>query len=160
MPDRTDVLRILESEEPDYPKAASTLGPEVLPELERFARGADPLLASKATYLASMIDSPQSRRVVEAAARREEPEVRVAAAAAVANLAAGSSDSAALADEAGGGVLDRLLQDPDPGVRKFALKSASSMNLQDRLQSAANSDPAEFVRETARDGIDKRPSPE
>jgi HEAT repeat protein len=159
MPDRTDVLRILQSEEPNYRKAASTLGPEVLPELEQLARGPDPLLASKATYLASMIDSPQARRVVEAAAGHEEPEVRVAAAAAVANLT-GTSDPAALADDAGGGVLDRLLQDADPGVRKFALKSASSMNLQDRLQSAANSDPEDFVRETARDEIGRRPGPE
>jgi hypothetical protein len=47
MPDRTDVLRILQSEEPNYRKAASTLGPEVLPELEQLARGPDPLLASK-----------------------------------------------------------------------------------------------------------------
>jgi hypothetical protein len=157
MPDRTKrVLRFLESEEPDYPRAASALGPDALPELEQLAREADALLASKATHLASMIASPQARRVVEAAAERPEPEVRVAAAAAVTNLAQ-NTDPTALADEAGGGVLDRLLQDPDPGVRKFALKSAASMDLQDRLQNAASSDPAAFVRETARKEINRRP---
>jgi hypothetical protein len=156
MPDHTDVLRILESEEPNYSRAASTLGPEVLPELERLARGPDPLLASKATYLASMIDSPDARLVVEAAAVHEDAEVRVAAAAAVANLAI-TSDPASLADDAGGGVLDRLLNDADPGVRKFALKSASSMDLQDRLQSAADSDPEDFVRDAARNEMSKRP---
>lgn len=118
-----DVLQHLEADEPDYRRAASALGPDAIPPLERLAREAEPLLASKATHLASLIPSPRSRRVVEAAAARDEAEVRVAAAAALRNLPA--QPAGALADRHDG-VLERLLHDRDPGVRKFARRTAKT----------------------------------
>lgn len=157
MPDLTDeVLRHLQSEEPDYGSAVASLSAEALPALESIAREADPLLAAKATHLASMIGSPEARRVVEAAAERPEPEVRLAAAAAVRNLSPSTAISE-LADVAGTRVLDRLLRDEDPGVRKFALKSAAALDLQDRVRNAAANDPAEFVRQTAKKALQRRP---
>ena len=75
------VRAYLEPEEPNYPAAAAALGAEALPVLDTLVRGGDPLLASKAAYLASMIPDEQAARVLEQAARSAHPTVRVAAAA-------------------------------------------------------------------------------
>ena len=154
---RKKVLRYLDREEPDYEAAASALGPEALPELSRLVAEADVLTASKATHLASLIESPAANGVVEAAAGHPDPVVRVAAAAAVRNLTrqAGGLEAARVAD-APGGALDRLLQDTDPGVRKFALKSAADLGLEHRVE-AARTDPEEFLRRMARERRRHRP---
>ena len=101
----------LEKEEPDYP-AAAQLGPDALPVLEKLARGADPLLASKAAYLASMISHAGAAKVLEAAAQSPHPTVRVAA-------AAGLQKMPAVAEH----VVIGLVDDRDEGVRRVALKS-------------------------------------
>ena len=101
----------LEPEEPNY-AAAAQLGPDALPVLEQLVRTADPLLASKAAYLASMIPDRRATKVLEAAAQSDEPTVRVAAAAGLQKMPAVGDDVA----------MD-LIADEDPGVRKVALKS-------------------------------------
>jgi hypothetical protein len=106
------VRAALDPEEPDYQEAAK-LGPEALPHLEILVNSGDVMLASKATYLASLIQGPNSAKIVETAAHSDNPVVRVAAAAAAANLSA----------TAAGGVLVDLVGDPDPGVRKVARAS-------------------------------------
>jgi hypothetical protein len=106
------VRAYLEPEEPDYQAAASALGAEALPVLERLVRDADPLLASKAAYLASMIPGERAERVLEQAARSDHPTVRVAAAAGIQRRPDVSDDLA-----------NALAADPDPGVRKVAAKA-------------------------------------
>ena len=102
------VREVLDPEEPDYPRGVA-LGPEALPHLEALVNSGDPMLASKATYLASLIEGERSAEIVEQAARSSDPIVRVAAAAAAPNLRSGASD-----------LLRQLASDPDPGVRKVA----------------------------------------
>src|SRR5262245_12866708 len=103
------VREILDAEEPDYQRGAA-LGREALPHLDALVSSGDPMLASKATYLASLIQDALAVDVVEKAARSTDPIVRVAAAAAATNLSSrGESD-----------VLDKLDDDPDAGVRKVA----------------------------------------
>lgn len=126
----TEILRHLVPDEPDYRAAAASLGPGSLAGLEVLAREAEPLLASKATHLASMIASPRSRDILVAAAGRSEAVVRVAAAAALRNLPASGAESLADRD---GSVLDGLLRDSDPGVRKFARRTADGLRLRERI---------------------------
>jgi HEAT repeat protein len=136
----TDVRAYLDPEEPNY-AAASTLGPPALPFLLELVRGGDLGLASKATYLASLIKSDTSVDVIEAAAATNEPVLRVAAASALANLKPAHAER----------VLDMLKDDPDPGVRKVMVKSAarvSSPRITAVLKQLAQSDPEPFVRET------------
>ena len=104
-----DVRAALDPEEPDYEEAAG-LGPAALPHLQVLVNSGDPMLASKAAYLASLIDDVRAAEVVEEAARSVDPIVRVAAAAAAANLGATVSSN----------VLRNLSNDPDAGVRKVA----------------------------------------
>ena len=104
-----EVRAALDPEEPNYEKAAK-LGAPALPHLERLVRSDDTMLASKATYLASLIKGGKSMDIVATAARSDDPAVRVAAAAAASNLtAAGASP-----------ILEELVGDSDPGVRKVA----------------------------------------
>jgi hypothetical protein len=109
------VRKYLDPEEPKYSEAAAALGPDALPVLQRLVREADPLLASKAAYLASLIPDAQAGRVLEEAAHSDHATVRIAAAAGLAKRADIGDDVAA-----------ELMNDPDPGVRKMAAKTARS----------------------------------
>jgi len=106
------VRKYLDPEEPNYSAAAAELGAEALPVLAALVQGADPLLASKAAYLASLIPDPEADRVMEQAARSEHPTVRVAAAAGLRSRPDAAIDMAA-----------ELIADPDAGVRKVAART-------------------------------------
>jgi HEAT repeat protein len=106
------VLQVLSPEEPDY-SGAERLGLEALSHLITLVTGSDPMLASKAAYLASLIKSDQSADVLRIAAQSQDPIVRVAAAAGVRNLSLTAADQISLI----------LIDDPDVGVRKVVLKS-------------------------------------
>ena len=68
--------------EPRYAEEAHQLGPEALPHLESIIREGDAGLASRAVYLASLIEHERSGAVVALGVERAEPTVRVAVAAA------------------------------------------------------------------------------
>jgi hypothetical protein len=110
-----NIRAALDPEEPDYQEAAK-LGAPALPHLEALVTSDDAMLASKATYLASLIKNKKSAAIVERAAHSDVPAVRVAAAAAASNLAAPEADT----------VLVALVGDPDPGVRKVARRTAGN----------------------------------
>jgi hypothetical protein len=103
------VRSVLDPEEPDYARAAE-LGPDALPHLEALVNSGDSMLASKATYAASLIKDDRSEAIVRTAAGSADAAVRVAAASAARNIPASGSST----------VLMELVADPDPGVRKVA----------------------------------------
>jgi HEAT repeat protein len=137
-----DVRAWLDAEEVDYPGAAAKLGPEALPYLQELAASPDVMLASKATYLASLIGGEPAVPILQAAAGREEGAVRVAAASGLKHL--NEQQAAAIAD--------RLLGDHDLGVRKMAVKSVASFAspaMRERLKRAAEQDPEPLIRDLA-----------
>jgi HEAT repeat protein len=105
------VRKVLDPDEPDY-AAAAELGEDALPHLEELVRGDEVMLASKATYAASLISGGAD--VVATAADSEDPVIRVAAAAAARNLPPERAEP----------VLLRLSDDDDAGIRKVARASA------------------------------------
>jgi len=106
------VRAALDPEEPDY-AAATQLGPEALPHLEKLIAGKDVGLASKAASLAGMIGGERATRPLQKAAGHADVRVRVAAAHAAGRLPPPAA-SPILAD---------LLADKDVGVQKVALRS-------------------------------------
>jgi HEAT repeat protein len=102
----------LEKDEPNYARAAG-LGPDAFPHLEELARDEDAMIASKAVYLAGLIEGEPADRLLADAASSDDPRIRVAAASAARHR----SEAAASA------VLLSLVKDEDLGVRKVALKS-------------------------------------
>jgi hypothetical protein len=123
-----DVRAALDPDEPNYDEAAR-LGPEALPHLDALVSSGDVMLATKATFLASLIKDAKAVEIVRKAAQSEAPAMRVAAAVAASNLtASGASD-----------VLVDLVADPDPGVRKVARKAVPekpSAKLTEQLKAA------------------------
>ena len=113
---KQQIIDMLNPDEPNYREAAK-LGPDALPHLDTLVKTADPLLASKATYLASFIQGEQSIDVLKAAAQSEHPEVRVAVAAGARNL------SITVVRD----VLFKLLADEDIGVREEAMNSLKKL---------------------------------
>jgi HEAT repeat protein len=133
------VRAALDPEEPDYQQAAQ-LGPEALPHLEELVGETDALLASKAAYMASLIEDPHSADILRRAAASDRAEVRAAAAGGASNL----SPSAA------GDVLEPLLNDQDVSVRKVALKSVPEevpSGLEATVQSLSEADSNPAIRE-------------
>jgi hypothetical protein len=138
----------LDPDEPDY-AAAAQLGPGAIPHLKQLVQGADPMLASKAAYLASLIQSGQSADVLELAARSSHDEVRVAAAAGLRNLS-----------QVPGPLLDNLLKDLDPGVRKVTLHSLAAKpvaGVKTKVEDIAKNDPDELLRDLAKDIFNRLP---
>jgi HEAT repeat protein len=139
----SDVLAEIDKDEPEYPEAAKKLGGEALPLLEQILEAQDPMRASKAAYLAALIGGTDAAPVLEKAASHGDARVRVAAAHA---LGAATGPPPAL--------LERLLDDADPGVRKVALRSAvdsKASHLKTKITAMGKSDPEAFVRTLAKD---------
>jgi HEAT repeat protein len=99
-------------------------------------------LAARAVHALSRIDDPRAHQAILAAASMPRLEVRVAAATAAERLPAELSD----------GVLLGLLGDPDPAVRKFAVRSVSPRNgaaVRSRVQELADSEPKPRIKDMA-----------
>jgi HEAT repeat protein len=142
------VVKQLSRDEPQYERAAQ-LGPEALPHLIALIQGEDLNLATKAASLAGNIDAAQSAAVLELAARHPEPVVRVAAAASARKLPDMPTSLALM-----------LLNDPDAGVRKWALRSLEvhhPAGIRERVQEIMTTDPDAGLRERAKEVIDELP---
>jgi HEAT repeat protein len=123
----------LDRDEPDYAEAAR-LGPDAIPHLMQLVQGTDAMLASKAAYLASLIQSANTVDVLEIAANSPYAQVRVSAAAGISNLAQPPATP----------LLDRLLKDQDVGVRQYALRSIEvhqPAGIRKQVQEIARNDP-------------------
>jgi HEAT repeat protein len=132
------VRAVLMPEEPNYERAAR-LGTEALPHLKTLIREGDQMLASKAAYLAGLINDDDSADVLKEAARSEHPAVRVAAAAGARHLNVAASSE----------VISALLDDQDIGVRKVALKSippGAMAGLRQKVEALKKSDPEPKIR--------------
>ncbi|MCH8153200.1 MAG: hypothetical protein IH830_12620 [Planctomycetes bacterium] len=142
-----DVRAHLELDEPDY-DAAAEMGPDALPYLDNLVDGEDTMLASKATYLASLITHPDAVDVLRHAAAHADPVVRVAAAAAAKNVAVADANA----------VLEPLVGDGDAGVRKVAIKSVPdtpSPSLKHKVESAAADEADPDLRALCRDTLER-----
>jgi hypothetical protein len=142
-----DVRAFLDAEEVDY-EGASLLGPEALAHLDALVHGDDPMLASKATYLASLIPGDEQPAILADAAASDAVTVRVAAASGMANLDEATAESLA----------DGLIADDDVGVRKQAVKAAAGFGsdaMADRVRRVAADDPEEALRAIASASLDE-----
>ena len=136
-----DVRAALDPEEPDYAEAQK-LGPEAVPHLKELVQGPDLGLASKAAYLASLIESEGSLEVLTIAATSAEPVLRAAAASAIRNLPERDAER----------VMDLVMEDKDAGVRKVTLRSAAQLRsprLAAKIRKLAEHDPESSIRALA-----------
>lgn len=145
------VRAVLDPDEPNY-QQARRLGPEALPHLREIVAAGEPMLASKATYLASLVDDEGSADIISQAAQSPDAVLRVAAAGAARNLPPQEASD----------ILIQLVADDDVGVRKVALTSASpaaTAELQERIQQASQNDAAPKIRELAAQTLERMRQP-
>jgi len=134
-----ELRKALDRDELNYPALAAKAGPESIDDLETLVAEDEPRIASKAAYLAALINADGSDRVVDLAARSRHDVVRASAAAAIGSL---SQESAAP-------IADRLLADPDVGIRARTVRSVASLGIQASLQKVADEDDHPDVRALA-----------
>jgi hypothetical protein len=102
----------------------------------------EPWLAARAAHALSRLKFQPAYDALLAAADSSRPEVRIAVAASAGALPPNVSDE----------VLSRLLDDPEIGVRKFAISSASERNsdaIRGRLEEVAGTDVNPSLRQIA-----------
>lgn len=141
--ERDALRRALDRDELDYPALAAEAGPGAVDDLEALVAEDQPRIASKAAYLASLLQAEGVERVVDLAAHSRHDVVRVSAAAALGSLAQDQAEP----------VARRLLADPDPGIRARAVKSAARVGGATRrhLRRIADEDDDPDVRSLAGD---------
>lgn len=145
---KDDVLVLLLPDEADLNRAASRLGSEALPLLGEIVDGPDPMLASKAAYVAGMIPDPRSAQIVQRAATKKEKMVRVAAATVAERMPAKHASE----------VLITLLRDDDAETRRIAIeavKPESGSAVFAALRHLVTADSHPYLRELAADALKK-----
>lgn len=149
--DMQQVKAALDVEEPAYDEAAK-LGADAMPHLSTLVKGDDAGLASKAAYLAGLIDAEGSADVVADAAQSDHAVVRVAAANSIAHVSAAAP-----------ALFEGMLADGDTGVRKAALRSVGTSergDLKPLVQQLATGDTVEPIRRLAADTAEQLKDPE
>jgi HEAT repeat protein len=139
--------------EPDFDFLAS-FGDTVLPALEELLDGEDELLAQRAVYVAGLLDAGAGLPLLEQASKDPRETVRVAVAGAIRSqsIQTMSRSGNALADSSLTEIVNRLLSDGDPSVRRWASKSAGILGLSSaktELERLEREDAEAFVRSAA-----------
>jgi HEAT repeat protein len=123
------------------------IGPPEVDALVALLEDDEEWLAARAVHALGRIDSEEARRAVVAATDSPRMEVRVASAASAEALPAPVSDE----------ILSRLLDDPEPAVRKFAIKATSGRSgevIKRRIDEIADSDADARLRRIAHQQAD------
>ncbi len=119
-----DIIAFLRQDELDYPGGAAKFGKAALPFLAELINSSDENLATKAAYLAGYIKDGSVKDILEQAASNNFTTVRIAAAFGAQRLDAKSGQA----------ILDKSMDDSDPGVIKNAMKSADILNVAKNLK--------------------------
>lgn len=138
----------LSSDEPDYAQLAPQIDDSLLPVLGQLANDPDSMLASKAVYLASLINKPQAHRIVETASDSPRPLVRIASASALVNLP----------DSVRNPIADKLLDADDVSLQKLAIKSvqrSAPAHLKQKIERISRENPSELIRNLSTETLQK-----
>ena len=141
--DRDELREALDRDELDYPALAAEAGPEAMDDLAALVAEDEPRIASKAAYLATLVDAEASHDVVDLAAHSRHDVVRASAAAALGSL---PQDRATP-------IAEGLLADADAGIRARTVKSLGTFegDLRRSLRAVARDDDDPEVRALAAD---------
>jgi HEAT repeat protein len=142
------VRRVLSPDEVNYAEAVK-LGPAALPHLEKLVEGGELHLATKAAYLAGLIQDERSAEVLSKAARSPQLPVRLAAATTARNLSRPAVHR----------VLQQLVSDADHAVRREALKSVTlnpTPELRARIEAVSRDDKLPDIRDLAAQTLRRR----
>src|SRR5262245_59555831 len=118
-----EIIQLLHADEPDYASITSKLTKEDYETINRLARHRSTPIATRAIICLGHLGSEKIMDGIVAAANSDKPLFRLTAAQALSKMKDISSNTEAVT------LLDKLVKDPDVGVRKFALKTAATANI-------------------------------
>jgi len=136
------ILSSIETNETMY----SLLDQTDIPNVKRMMDEAEPWLAARAIFALSRLGGDESHNIILRAATDERSEVRIAVAASCEILPDAISDT----------VLNSLIEDSEPGVKKFAIKSitkTSETRLKEKLRAFSREETNEPLRRIAEEKI-------
>lgn len=111
---KEELIKMINLDEPDYQAIVSKLSADDIPILVELTKHENPAIATKAISVLGQMKSDKALQGLSDAVNHPDPVRRIAAAHSLRNLATlpGSTK-----------MLEKLLDDTDIGVRKFALKT-------------------------------------
>ncbi len=117
---KEELIKMINLDEPDYQAIVSKLSADDIPMLVELTKHENPAIATKAISVLGLMKSEQALKGLTDAANNANPVMRIAAAHSLRNLAAVQGSTQ---------MLEKLLDDHDLGVRKFALKTVEAANI-------------------------------
>lgn len=117
---KEELIKMINLDEPDYQAIVSKLSADDIPLLIELTKHENPAIATKAISVLGLMKSEQALQGLNDAVSHPDPVRRIAAAHSLRNLATvrGSTQ-----------MLEKLLDDHDMGVRKFALKTVEAAKI-------------------------------
>ena len=117
---KDEIIKMINLDEPDYPSIVSKLTADDVPALVELTRHSNPAIATKAISCLGLMKTEKALDGLKEAVSNADPVRRVAAAHSLRNMTnVRGSDK----------LLEKLLDDADIGVRKFALKTVEVANV-------------------------------
>ncbi len=146
---KDELIKMINLDEPDYPEIVARLSKDDIPLLNELAVDPNPAIATKAISCLGFMNDDRAFAGVEKAAKSSNPVLRVAASHALRNM---SSRPAAEK------ILDKLLDDDDIGVKKFALKTVEASKfsgLKEKVRQMHAKEPNEHLKTLSKQVMDK-----
>jgi HEAT repeat protein len=117
---KEELIKLINLDEPDYAAIVAQLTADDVPLLVELTHDANMAIATKAVSCLGLLNSAKAVEGLRSASSHANPVMRIAAAHALRNAAAQPEAVQ---------MIDKLLDDEDVGVRKFALKSVQHANI-------------------------------
>lgn len=139
----------LSNEEPQYVAIAAQLKSSNTAHLKKLSKDPDPMLASKAVYLASLSTDSAALDIVDQAALSDRSLVKIAAASALAHMP----------DNRKNALAEKLIDDDSVAIQKLVVRGISnpSADLQRKLRDLSTSSSSTAVRKLCTDRLRNTP---
>jgi hypothetical protein len=139
---------LLGADEPDYEAIAAKAGRDSTQAIAEIAKGEDTMMASKAVYLASLVNDKDAFSIIADAADSPVSRVRLAAASALPNLATATRNKLA----------EKLIEKNDVSIQKLTLKAVEGKvpaSLKKKISNLNQASESEVIRDISTNTLKK-----
>jgi len=143
-----ELTLLLGNEEPNYAEIAAKAGNTSTAAVAELAQSKDTMMATKATYLASLLNDPEGAKIVEKASRSSNQLLRLASASALVNLPEITRNK----------IAERLVDTDDISLQKLslaAIQGKTSAKLRKRVDELSTGSDSEVIRNLSKSALIK-----
>jgi HEAT repeat protein len=145
---KDELIKLINLDEPDYPEIVAKLSKDDIPILTELAQDPNLAIATKAISCLGFMNDDRAFAGVEKAAKSNNPVLRVAATHALRNMTSRPATEK---------LLDKLLDDDDIGVKKYALKTVEASklsNLKEKVKQMHSKETNEHIKNLSKQVMD------